>query len=57
MAFVKENNIVGIKDLLDYAMDERFEDWFPSLCDNSAYIMDSYIKSNRHISERGEKNE
>jgi len=29
MAFVKENNIVGIKDLLDYAMDERFEDWFP----------------------------
>lgn len=57
MAFVKDNNIVEIKDLLDFAMDERFEDWFPLLCDNSAYIMDSYIKSNRHRSERGTKNE
>lgn len=54
MAFVKENDIVEIKDLLDYAMDERFEDWFPLLCDNSAYIMDSYIKSNRHKTIKGD---
>lgn len=57
MAFVKDNNIVEIKDLLDFAMDERFEDWFPLLCDNSAYIVDAYIRSNRHRSERGVKNE
>lgn len=48
MRFVDEQGIVEMKSLLDYAMNQRFEDWFPLLCDNSAYIMDSYIKSNRH---------
>lgn len=48
MAFVNNQGITEMKDLLDYAMQEKFEDWFPLLCDNSAYIMDSYIKSNRH---------
>lgn len=48
MEFVNENGIIEMKDLLDYAMHEKFDDWFPLLCDNSAYIMDSYIKSNRH---------
>lgn len=48
MEFVNNNRIIEMKDLLDYAMDQRFDDWFPLLCDNSAYIMDSYIKSNRH---------
>lgn len=48
MSFINENGILEMKDLLDYAMKERFEDWFPLLCDNSAYIVDSYIKSNRH---------
>jgi len=38
-------------------MNERFDDWFPLLCDNSAYIMDSYIKSNRHRAEVDEKND
>ncbi|MET2064577.1 hypothetical protein ABXM48_13300, partial [Enterococcus faecium] len=41
-------NITEIKDLIDYAMSERFDDWFPLLCDNSAYIIGQYIKSNRH---------
>ena len=48
ISFVKEQQITEMKDLLDYAMHERFDDWFPLLCDNSAYIVDSYIKSNRH---------
>lgn len=48
MAFVKDNDIVEMKQLLDYAMVERFDDWFPLLADNSLYIMDAYIKSNRH---------
>lgn len=55
MEFVRDNNIIEMMDLLDYAMNERFTDWFPLLCDNSAYIMDSYIKSNRHRTERNEK--
>lgn len=48
MEFVDSQRIVEMKSLLDYARRERFDDWFPLLCDNSAYIMDSYIKSNRH---------
>lgn len=48
MDFVKENHIIEIKDLLYYAREKRFDDWFPLLCDNSAYIMNSLIKSNRH---------
>lgn len=50
MEFVNTNRIIEMKDLLDYAMDKRFDDWFPLLCDNSAYIMESYIKSTRHSS-------
>lgn len=48
MNFINENKIIEMKDILDYSMRERFDDWFPLLCDNSAYIIDSYIKSNRH---------
>ncbi|MGR5989398.1 Rep family protein [Bacillus paranthracis] len=55
MEFVNNNRIIEMKDLLDYAMDKRFDDWFPLLCDNSAYIMDSYIKSNRHRNEKNDR--
>lgn len=48
IAFIKENEIVELKDLIDYASSERFEDWFPLLCDNSTYVINSYITSNRH---------
>lgn len=57
MEFIDDNRIIEMKDLLDYARREKFDDWFPLLCDNSAYIMDSYIKSNRHRAERNGKNE
>lgn len=46
--FVKEKGITEYKDLLDYARSEKFETWFPLLCDNSSYVMDLYIKSHRH---------
>jgi hypothetical protein len=38
-------------DLFDYAAENRFDDWFPLLCDNCAYIMGQYIKScrNKHL--------
>lgn len=45
--FVGANNITEFFELMDYAMDERFDTWFPLLCDNSAYIVNQYIKSNR----------
>lgn len=55
MEFVDSQGIIEMKNLLDYARCERFDDWFPLLCDNSAYILNSYIKSNRHRAERNMK--
>ena len=49
--FVRENRITEFQDLMDYAMSERFDDWFPMLCDNSAYVVGQYIKSQRHRQE------
>lgn len=51
LVFVRENDIKEMRDLLDYAIEKRFDDWFPLLSDNSAYIVDLYIKSNRYGAE------
>lgn len=48
LTFIATNNITEFKDLMDYAIIERFDDWFPLLCDNSAYVVQQYIKSCRH---------
>lgn len=48
VAYVKDNGITEFQDLMDYASMERFDDWFPLLCDNSAYVVGNYIKSQRH---------
>jgi hypothetical protein len=46
--WVRENKVKEFCELFDYAAEERYDDWFPMLCDNSAYIMGEYIKSIRH---------
>jgi len=46
--YIIENNLIEAEDLLIYAMNERFDDWFPILCDNSMFIVNSFIKSRRH---------
>lgn len=51
--YIRANGILEFQDLIDYSMAERFDDWFPLLCDNSAYIVGQYIKSQRHRSEGG----
>lgn len=51
VAFVKDNGITEFQDLMDYASMEHFDDWFPLLCDNSAYVVGNYIKSQRYRSE------
>lgn len=56
MDYVAENDIIEMEDLLLYAAHERFDDWFPLLCDNSAYILSQYIKSRRHRAERSQRN-
>lgn len=47
-AFVCANDICEFQDLVDYAMAEHFDDWFPLLCDSCAYVVGQYIKSQRH---------
>ena len=45
--YVGANNITEFYELMDYAMDYERDTWWPLLCDNSAYIVNQYIKSNR----------
>lgn len=47
-SWCEEWNITEFEDLFSYAADERPDDWFPLLCDNSAFVMNLYLKSRRH---------
>ena len=46
--YVREQNIIELQDLIDYAIQERYDDWFPLLCDSCTYVINQYIKSLRH---------
>lgn len=48
ISYIKENDVNEFEDFVNYAMNERFDDWFQLLCDSSAYIIDKVIKSHRH---------
>ena len=48
IAYIRSAAVTEFQDLMDYAADEHFDDWFPLLCDNSAYVIGQYIKSQRH---------
>ena len=48
VVFCRDNNITEFKDLVDYAMLEKHDTWFPLLCDNSTFFIQQYIKSQRH---------
>lgn len=50
--YVSDSNITEFAGLMDYAMSEHFDTWFPLLCDNSAYVVNQYIKSNRERAQR-----
>lgn len=47
-SFIKDHGITEFQDIFDYAMANRFDDWFPLLCDSSAFVINQYIKSARH---------
>ena len=49
--YIRTEGITEFKDLMDYAIHNKFETWFPLLCDNSAFIINQYIKSQRHSRE------
>ncbi|WP_376750447.1 hypothetical protein [Mammaliicoccus sciuri] len=44
-----ENDIREYEELWIYAMDNRFDDWFPLLADNCTFAINTFIKSRRHI--------
>ena len=46
-AWCFQENIYEFCDLLDYAAEKRFDDWYPLLCDSCAYVMTSFLKSRR----------
>lgn len=50
LKYIKQNNVTEFQELMDYAAVHEFDTWFPLLCDNSAYIVGQYIKSQRHRS-------
>ena len=45
--FINTYNITQFAQLAAYAAAERYDDWFPLLCDNSAYFIGEVIKSKR----------
>lgn len=53
--FIKDNEITEFQDVVDYARINHFETWFPLLCDNSAYIIGQYVKSQRHRRVKGDE--
>lgn len=48
--FIRNEHITEFSDMMLYAAEQRVEDWFPLLCDNSAYVIGQVIKSERHKS-------
>ena len=46
--FIKENSVIEFQDLIDYAIVFEPDTWFPLLCDNSAFVINMYIKSQRY---------
>lgn len=48
MDFIEENNIIEFVDFSRYCRSERYFDWWPLICDNSAFVIQMQIKSMRH---------
>lgn len=51
-----EYSITEFEDLMNYASSERFDDWYPLLCDSCSYVMTQFLKSKRHNPKRSKVN-
>lgn len=47
LEYIRTNGITEYFQLLDYASKNRYDDWFPVLCDSGTYVINAYIKSIR----------
>lgn len=50
--YIRENEVIEFIDFMGICMTEHRDDWFPLVCDSSAFIIDMVIKSNRHNPKR-----
>lgn len=46
--FIKANDVTSFIDFIEYAALYREDDWFPLLCDNSAFVIDKCINAQWH---------
>lgn len=53
MEFIEEHNITEFTQFSSYCRKERFDDWFPLVCDSCAYVIDMQIRSMRHGAPHG----
>lgn len=51
IAWCAQNDIIEYKDLMEYAITEKYDTWFPVLCDSATVVINAYIRSNRHHKE------
>lgn len=49
-SFIVENGITEFSDFFLFCSTCRYDSWYPLLCDNSAYVIERFIKSFRHRS-------
>ena len=48
LVYIRDNDVREYYDLVNYAMDVRFDDWFPVITESYTLMIREYIKSNRH---------
>lgn len=48
ITFIKDNNVTEYIDFMEYCANNKFDDWFRLLCDNSSFVIQGVITSNRN---------
>lgn len=48
MTYIREANITEYYDLLNYAMDCKYDTWYPVITESYTILLTNYIKSKRH---------
>lgn len=51
-AWCVDHSVLFFDDLMSYAATERYEDWFPLLCDSCAFVMREFLHSRRWKADR-----
>lgn len=56
-SFCIDADVFEFADLFDYASENKFDTWFPLLCDSCAYVMQQFLTSRRNKFYGGKNNE